>query len=149
LIDLCRNQLKNHDVKKDRGREGAVMLGIILRAENDQVSPNPISGGGRSETHSQPKTAPTPDQVWESIDPSLQADVHAMVEEVWSYANKADRDFVTSFADWVAHHSIKPNWKQLRAETWRYLKSTDDGRSIARRLKALEQQQTHSHSAAA
>jgi len=51
---------------------------------------------------------------------------------------------VQSFGDWVARHSKKPKWQKLRAETWRYLKSTDHGRSIARRLKSFEQKQNHS-----
>ena len=142
LVDLCRNQLKNPEVEKLRGRDGAAIVGITLRSDSDKDSPTPISGSG---TAPQPEEAPSiPDEVWASIDESIQPEVKVMVEEVWGYANQDDREFVQSFGDWVARHSKKPKWQKLRAETWRYLKSTDHGRSIARRLKSFEQKQNHS-----
>ena len=145
LIDLCRNQLKNADVQKERGRDGAAIVGLMLRKEGDQDSPNPISGGGHStDTNSTPKDSQTSDEVWVSVDPSLQAEIHTMATEVFSYANSADRQFLSSFSDWHSRHSQNPKWQALRDETWRFLKSTDEGRSIARRLKSLEQKQTHS-----
>lgn len=152
LVDLCRNQLKNLEVDKTRGRDGAAIVGLVLRQEGDTVSPTPIGSGTAPQTEGiSPKTeetAHTPDEVWASIDSSLKSDITIMVEEVWGYASQSDRDFIQSFGDWVARHSKKTDWQKLRAETWRYLKSTNDGRAIARRLKTLEKQ-NHSHAAAA
>jgi|GEM_PF-1995659 len=142
LVDLCRNQLKNPEVEKLRGRDGAAIVGITLRSDSDKDSPTPISGG-RTAPQSE-EASSIPDEVWASIDESIQPEVKVMVEEVWGYANQDDREFVQSFGDWVARHSKKPKWQKLRAETWRYLKSTDHGRSIARRLKSFEQKQNHS-----
>jgi hypothetical protein len=155
LLDLCRNQLKNRDVTDIKDRNGKSIVGIRLRGDSDVESASPMSVAQTpepptqmpQETQAQPQSVQTPEEVWASIDPSLIPDVHTMVQEVWSYADKDDRDFMASFSDWFARHSTKSNWEQLRAETWRYLKSTDDGRTISRRLQKIGHQQTHSSAA--
>lgn len=131
LLELCRNQLKNNDVKKDRGRDGAVMVGLVLRGESDYNSPCPISGGFSK------NEKPTPEQVWASIEPSLQEDVSKMVTEIISYTAQDDRQFLASLTEWHKRHSEKPEWENLRGETWRYITSSSDGRAIARRLQQL------------
>jgi putative DNA primase/helicase len=44
LVDLCKSQLGNAEVDKDRDRDGAFILGVALRGDSNSDLPCPITG---------------------------------------------------------------------------------------------------------
>ena len=137
LIDLCRNQLKNPDVKKEVGRNGAAMLGIILRAESDQDSPTPISGGGRKITT--PTAAPTPEEVWASVPEEEQVAVKAIVELAWDFNKTTDTDAKDLTKSWTANCS-----RSVRSHSLRYLQSHGEmGSAIIDRITKIAPEFAH------